>query len=195
MPIEPIDYFQETDEPQKWHRQRVKDAAGEDVYETARAYDLFKQYAAMGAKRSFVKLSQQVGKSRQYIERLASRWVWSERTRAFDNFVSDQETAAFIGERRAMARRQANLAVLGQNIATRGLMQLQEDLQAEAAKRHLKVHELVRLLDVSAKLERTNRGEPDEDQVASIHITVQRQTRPRWEEAGWTDDAKPKLDS
>jgi hypothetical protein len=196
MATELIDHFEETDEPQKWHRQRVKGAAGHDVYETARAYDLFKRYAAMGAKRSFVKLSQEVGKSRQYIERIASRWQWAERTRAFDSHVSDIEMAAFIGERRAMARRQADLAVLGQNIATRGLMQLQEDLQAEAARRHLKVHELVRLLDVSAKLERANRGEPDEDQVASIHVTIMRQTRPRYEEAGWTeDDAKPKLDS
>src|SRR5438067_8656312 len=121
-----------------------------------------------------VKVALQAGVSRTYVERIAKRWRWTERTRAFDSHVSDQETAAFIGERRAMARRQANLAVLGQNIATRGLMQLQEDLQAEAAKRHLNVHELVRLLDVSAKLERTIRGEPDEDQVASIHITVQR---------------------
>ncbi len=194
MATETIDHFEETDKPQKWHRQRVKDAAGKNVYETARAYDLFKQYAAMGAKRSFVKLCVKVGKSRQYIERLASRWKWAERTRAFDSHVSDIETAAFIGERQAMARRQAQLAVLGQNIATRGLMQLQEDLQAEAARRRLKVHELVRLLEVSTRLERTNRGEPDEDQVASITVHIEQQRRPRYEEAGFTDENE-KLDS
>ena len=81
----------------------------------------FRGYLELREKRSYVKVALQAGVSRTYVERIAKRWKWTERTRAFDSHVSDAETAAFIQERRSMARRQAQIGVLGQNIATASL--------------------------------------------------------------------------
>jgi len=103
--------------------------------------------------------------------------------------------AEFIPERQRMARRQAQGALLGQNIALAGLMAIHESLKEKGKLRGRNVYECARLFEVSTRIERANRGEPDQDQVASIHVTIQRQIRPRYEEAWWTDDAKPKLDS
>ena len=191
-----VDVFEQTDTPQPWHRQRTTRANGEAMYETPRQYDLFRKYAIAGPKRSFVKLSLEVGKSRQYIERVASRWKWAERTRAFDSHTSDIETEAFLQERRNMARRQAQLGVLGQNIAAAHLMAMQQELQVAAGQRPLKVHEIARLLDVSSKLERINRGENDEEAVAKIIVHIERQAKPRYLDADAMDaDAESRLDS
>jgi hypothetical protein len=190
-----IDHFEETDEPRPWHRQRAQDEKGKTSFESTRSYSLFRAYLELREKRSYVKVALQAGVSRTYVERIAKRWRWTERTRAFDSHISDLETAAFITERKEMGKRIARGSILAQNIALAGMMALQEQLQQKGKLRGLTAYECARLYEVGTRIERAVRGDPDKDQVASIHVTIQRQTRPRYEEAGWTDDTKPKLDS
>jgi hypothetical protein len=158
MAIDP-QHFEETDELKPWHRQRALDSKNIMRWETVNAYALFQKYLDLGEKRSYVKVAKEVGKSQTYVERVARRWRWQERATAYFAMVNDKETEAFIGERKSMARRQAQLGVLGQNIAATGLIQIQNDLAAAGQQRPLKVHKIARLMDVSAKLERINRGE------------------------------------
>ena len=57
------------------------------------------------------------------------------------------------------------------------------------------LHELARLLEVSAKLERLNRGEFDPDQATSIVVHIERRSEPRYKTAGWADaDDGKKMD-
>ena len=129
-------------------------------WETVRSYFLFRKYLELGDNRSYRKVAEQAGKSRTYIERLASRWQWKARAKAYFDFLDDEALKVFIGERQRMARRQAQTALLGQNIATRGLLQLEEELQQAGQLRKLKIHELARLFEVCSKIERICRGEP-----------------------------------
>jgi hypothetical protein len=195
---EAIDLFDETaDEPKAWYRlSKLNATTGRKTIESAPAFAAFRAYCTMGSTRSIRLVARALGKSAQLIARWSSHWNWQERVRAYDNFVSEQETAAFILERRSMARRQAQLGVLGQNIAATGLVQIQEQLQAAGQKRPLKVHEIARLLEVSSRLERLNRGEHDPDAVASIVVHIERQKEPRWKSAGCdADDAEKSFDA
>jgi hypothetical protein len=177
-----LDLFEETaDQERAWYRKvKVNTSTGKRTMESTPAFAAFRAYAVMGSIRSLRLVARALGKSQQLLSRWSVAWNWQERIRAYDDFASEQETAAFIQERRSMARRQAQLGVLGQNIAATGLMAIQTQLQAEAGQRPLKVHEIARLLDVSAKLERINRGENDEDQVAKIVVHIERRQQPRY---------------
>jgi len=186
------DLFDETasDKPLAWHRTSAIDpATGKKTIESKPAHDAFRIYCQQQGRRSLRNVAQELHKSVTLLGRWSVRWNWQERVRAYDHFVDEVETVAFLSERKAMAKRQARIGVLGQNIATAGLVQIQEQLQAAGQQRPLKIHELARLLDVSAKLERTNRGEHDPDAVASIIVHIERQTSPRYETEGKKFDA------
>jgi hypothetical protein len=198
MAPEVIDLFDETaDEGRAWYRQiKVNPTTGQKTMESAPAFAAFRAYCTMNSGRSLRLVARALGKSAQLLARWSVAWNWQERVRAYDNFVSENETAAFILERRAMARRQAQLGVLGQNIAATGLVQIQEQLQAAGQQRPLKIHEIARLLEVSSRLERLYRGEHDPDAVASIVVHIERQKEPRWKSAGCdADDDEKSFDA
>jgi hypothetical protein len=189
------DFFELIDEPRPWHRQRAVSSTGKEVWEHPKAHAAFMLYCRLGEQRSVQRVARELSKSRTLISRWAQRWKWQERSKAYFDFLDEQEMAAFIGERQRMAQRQAQTAVLGQEVALAGLQRLQQELRRRGRRHQLTAYEAARLFEICSKIERICRGDPDEDQVASIHVTIQPQTRPRYEDAGWTDDAKPKLDS
>jgi hypothetical protein len=175
-----IDLFDEVaDEPKPFYRQiRHNPTTGKRTVESAPAFAAFKAYCLAGTSRSLRLVARTLGKSQQLLSRWSVVHSWQERTRAFDNMVADRENEAFIKERQAMARRQANVAVIGQNAATRALVELDAAIAAGTVK--LKPMEIAKLLCDTAKLERTNRGEPDNDQVASIVVEIRPQAQPRF---------------
>jgi hypothetical protein len=181
-----IEPFAVSDEKREWNRMRD---------ESPKAHAAFRRYLEMGEQRGVQRVATQLSKSRTLISRWAQRWKWKERAKFYDDFVNDQQMRAFIAERQAMGRRQAQTAVLGQNVATRGLMQLEAALQQAGQTRQLKIHELARLFDVCSKVERICRGEPDQNQVASINVTISMQTKPRYEEFADLRENPPKFDS
>lgn len=181
---EAIDLFDDTsdDQHRAWHRQSRTNPAGKRFTESKPAFEAWRAYARLMEKRSIRKVAQQLDKSTTLIGRWSVAWKWQERVRAWDDFVSEQENAAFIKERLAMARRQANVAVIGQNAATRALVELDAGIQAGTVK--LKPMEIAKLLCDTARLERENRGKPDPDAVASITVVIQPRARPRYETEG-----------
>jgi hypothetical protein len=182
---EPIDLFNETaDDPKPFHRQiRLNNTTGHKTIESAPAFEAFWAYCIAGSSRSLRLVAQGLGKSAQLLARWSVRWNWQERTRAFDNAAAEQENTAFILERKSMARRQAQGALLGQNIALTSLMAIQEQLQEKGKQRGLNVHECARLFEVCSRIERINRGEYDENAVASIVVHIERQAKPRYADA------------
>lgn len=166
-----IDPFAVSDEKCEWNRMRD---------ESPKAHSAFRAYLEMGEQRGVQRVATELSKSRTLISRWAQRWKWKERAKFYDDFVNDQQMRAFIAQRQAMGRRQANTAVLGQNIAARGLMAIEAELQQAGQVRQLKLHELARLFEVCARIERINRGEPDRDQVASITVQISMQSEPRY---------------
>ena len=160
-----VDLFDETsDDPRAWHRQRD---------ESPKAYAAFRAYLELGEQRGVQRVATQLSKSRTLCSRWASRHHWKERACGYDDFLADVQMRAFISDRQAMG------ALLGQRIAITGLLALHEQLQTKGRLRGLTVHKSVRLFEACSKIERINCGEPDQDQVASIQVTITQQTRPR----------------
>jgi hypothetical protein len=141
------------DEKQVWDRQ---------PRETSRAYELFCAYRDLGTERSLRKLKQGTNGAPNVnrLKRLSARWKWVERCQAYDDYLEQQDRLQQEKERREMRKRHAKIAVLGQNIAVKGLEKLlarvQEDEKAVAPA------DLTRLFDTSVKVERLSRGEPTE---------------------------------
>jgi hypothetical protein len=178
-----LDLFDDesADQERPWARKhKLNTSTGKKTIESTPAFAAFRAYCIMGSKRSLRLVARGLGKSQQLLSRWSVAWSWQERVRAYDDFAAVEETAAFIQERRSMARRQAQLGVLGQNIAATSLLAIQEQLKVAGQQRPLKVHEVMRLLDVSAKLERISRGENDEDQVAQIIVHIEKRQQPRY---------------
>lgn len=55
--------------------------------ESEKAYAAFKVYLEMSESRTITATSQNVGKSRAFIDGLRSKYDWKNRARAYDNFV------------------------------------------------------------------------------------------------------------
>jgi hypothetical protein len=173
--------FSDGDKP--WHRLRAKTADGRVVYESGKAWSAFKVYAGMGDERTLRSVAEQVGKSRQLMERWSKRWNWVERVKAYDEMLQQHDQAAMLKERKAMAIRQGRVAVLGQNVATLAIVQIQERLQGRGGKL-LTAHEAVRLFEACSRIERICRGDPpDGSEVAAINVHLDLQKRPRYAEA------------
>ena len=104
--------------------------------------------------------------------------------RAYDNLMQEAVRAGAIRARQEMAERQSRTAVLGQNLAVTALMELQERLQQRGKRRGLTAYEACRLFEACSKIERICRGEPDaKGEVAAIHIHIEMQTQPRYQDA------------
>ena len=91
---------------------------------------------------------------------LSARWEWVERARAYDDHVERQARVEQERERRDMARRNAKIAVLGQNVVVKGIEKLLADIGQ--GNRNPTPSDLGPLLDVAVRVERLARGEPTE---------------------------------
>jgi hypothetical protein len=130
--------------------------------ETSRAYELFCAYRDLGTERSLRKLKQGTNGAPNVnrLKRLSTRWNWVERCQAYDDYLEYQDRLRQEKERRQMRERHAKIAVLGQNIAVKGLEKLLAKVQD--GEQAVSPADLTRLLDTSVKVERLSRGEPTE---------------------------------
>ena len=128
--------------------------------ETSRAYELFCAYRDMGIERSLRKMKASLNGSPSVrrLQVLSARWNWVERSQAYDDYLEYQRRLQQEKERRAMHERHARVALLGMNVAVKGLESLLTKVQSgEGA---VAPGDLTRLLDTSVKVERLARGEP-----------------------------------
>ncbi len=141
------------EEKHEWDRQ---------ARETSRSYELFCVYRNLGPERSLTKARESAEgiPSVPRLKVLCVRWNWVDRARKYDDYLEFQDRLQQEKERREMRKRHAKIAVLGQNIAVKGLERLlakvQDDEHAVAPA------DLTRLFDTSVKVERLSRGEPTE---------------------------------
>jgi len=131
-------------------------------HETSRSYELFCVYRNLGPERSLAKARESAEgiPSVARLKVLSRKWNWVERCQKYDDYLEHQDRLRQEKERHQMRERHAKIAVLGQNIAVKGLEKLlarvQEDEKAVAPA------DLTRLFDTSVKVERLSRGEPTE---------------------------------
>ena len=127
--------------------------------ETSRAYELFCAYRDMGIERSLRKMKASLNGSPSVrrLQVLSARWNWVERSQAYDDYLEYQRRLQQEKERREMNDRHAKIAILGQNVAVKGIEQLLANVQT--GQQNLNPSELARLVDVSVKVERLARGE------------------------------------
>ena len=91
------------------------------------------------------------------LNRWSSKCRWVERCQAYDDYLEHQRRLQQEKERREMNDRHAKIAILGQNVAVKGIENLLAKVQT--GQQDLGPSELARLVDVSVKVERLARGE------------------------------------
>jgi hypothetical protein len=141
------------EEKRAWDRQ-----AGE----SSKAYAHFCLYRDMGVGRSLrqmEKLDSCTSQLRQLM-RWSVTWQWVYRCEKYDDHVELQTRLRQEKERIQMRERHAKVALLGLNIAVKGLEKLLAKVQDD--KQAVTPADLTRLLDTSVKVERLSRGEPTE---------------------------------
>jgi hypothetical protein len=161
---------------------QVRIVQGKRHIESGKSHSAFRVFAEMGEARSVRAVAEQLSKSRTLISRWKNRWAWAERARIWDDMMQEAEQAGAIRARRAMSERQARLASLAQNIVTNQLIRISQELEAGGAKT-LSPAVVARLFEISARIERLARGggDPNQDQVAKISVTLALQKGPRYE--------------
>ena len=139
------------EEKQEWDRQ---------LRETSRSYELFSVYRNLGPQRSLAKARESSSgmPSIPRLKVLSVRWNWVDRARKYDDYLEYQDRLQQEKERREMHKRHSRIAMLGQNIAVKGLEGLLGKVQANEV--DVAPGDLVRLVDTSVKVERISRGEP-----------------------------------
>lgn len=141
--------------------------------ESAQAFQAFCLYRDAGTDRSYVKVSEEVGKSNTLICRWGKIWHWVARASAWDAEVDRQARDAAIKAVRKMNEKHANVASGMISIVTAQLNKVIQDLaklQAghSAEEYPLTPMEAARWIEVAAKVERIARGEPSEKVVADV---------------------------
>lgn len=132
--------------------------------EGAEAYEAFSIYRDMGASRSTAKVARQLSKSKQLMDRWSSRHGWGLRCRSWDAELDKKAREERINEVLDMRRRQARLGRALQELAVRGLRNLnsQKGKKGESVDPKLTAPEVARLSRDGALLERLAMGEPGE---------------------------------
>lgn len=129
-------------------------------HESAKAYHAFCLYRDMAEARSLQKVCEKLGKSKTLMDRWSARWGWASRVEAYDVYMERQLRLESEEERKAMARRHAQIAT---GMLTRVAKRLNNLVMREEAGRpipELSFEQLARWVDVAVKTERLARGEP-----------------------------------
>lgn len=129
--------------------------------ESAKAYERFCLYRDMGAGRSLRKLSKDLELNLSTLAEVSSKHSWQERVKAFDVYIDRASQFNQIAQVRAMKRRQITLALRGQKLAEKGLKKLLKEADSDSYVRKLSAEGLTKILDISCRLERLNRDEPE----------------------------------
>ena len=143
-----------TQPPQPWERQPK---------ETDVAFEAFTVYRDMGADRSYVKVSQKLGKSRTIIDRWGRTHGWAVRIEAWtaeqDRIMRDE----LIKGVTAMRKNHTNIAAAMLTKALDALEMIPAD--------DMTMQDIARAVDVAAKLERLSRGEATERTEGQTELT------------------------
>jgi hypothetical protein len=119
--------------------------------ESGKAWYAFQTYLYLGLTRSFRKVTTELDANYTYskqLEKWSRQYSWVDRARAWDRHIDEERKREYIGAIKEMAQRQAKLGRELQDKAGEGLQKL--DVSA------LKPADLIRLLDVGVKIERSS---------------------------------------
>jgi transposase len=123
-----------------------------------KAYQAFSVYRDMGANRSTSKVAQHFGKSKTLMDKWCGRWNWVERVMAFTLHNERLEREAAENARIDMVKRHTQIALMVQQ-------KVVEKLRGMTTKQveQMSPSDLVKMIDVSVKVERLSRGESTEN--------------------------------
>jgi len=135
--------------------------------ESSKAYAHFCLYRDRGVSRSIRQMPSVSGCTSvvRQLNRWSSRWRWVERCQKYDDYLEHERRLQQEKERRAMHERHARVALLGMNVAVKGLESLLTKVQTGEGT--VAPGDLTRLLDTSVKVERLARGESTESHELS----------------------------
>jgi hypothetical protein len=135
--------------------------------ESSKAYAHFCLYRDMGVTRSIRQMPSVSGCTSvvRQLNRWSSRWKWVERCQRYDDHLEQEERLQQEKERREMHKRHAKVALLGMNVAVKGLESLLTKVQSGEGT--VAPGDLTRLLETSARIELRARGEPTESHELS----------------------------
>lgn len=132
--------------------------------ETGPAFQAFVEYRSMGLRRTIQGAANKIQPNNpKYVRQLykwSSEYDWKKRASLYDR---DQDRIRVIVENeevRQMQKRHINAALLGQAAAQDTLKEF-APIQGQKAKKKLKASDAIKLMEVSVKMERTARGEPE----------------------------------
>ena len=158
---------------QPWERQQE---------EGVERFEAFKIYLEMGAERSIRKAAEQLDKSKALLERWSSEDGWSERCRAFDNYMLRKEIETLEKERVRARRNHANIARMLQSTALDRLRLITPD---EIAKMPLAT--ALKIASVGIRIERESLGEATsrtgKDTALGLQEKFKERARQAWEES------------
>ena len=115
-------------------------------------------------ERSIRRIAEQLGKSRQTIGDLSSRFNWQARCDAYDLYILRRQRDK--NEAKILKMRE-NHAAVGEQMWKRGLRRLLSLTDGE-----IKADDVVRMVDIGVKVERLSRGESTEKQEVSGKTAV-----------------------
>jgi hypothetical protein len=119
--------------------------------ESGKAWHAYQIYLYLGPTRSFRKVMTELDANYTYskqLEKWSRQYSWVDRACAWDRHIDEERKREYIGAIKEMAQRQAQIGRKLQDKAREGLQKL--DVSA------LKPADLVRLLDVGVKIERSS---------------------------------------
>ena len=129
-------------------------------HETTKAYQAFCAYRDMSEARSLLKVCQRLGKSKTLMDRWSAQWGWAKRVQAYDVYMERQLRLESEEERKAMARRHAQIATGMLSRVAKRLNDLLRSEERGVPIPELSLDQLARWVDVAVKTERLSRGEP-----------------------------------
>lgn len=136
------------------------------VGESTKAYKAFCLYRDMGPDdRSYAKVGQRTGKTKQAIEKWGLRWNWVARATAYDDYTEVQTRAVQERERKAMAERHAKQAMLIQQKIIQRLQTLNPD--------DIPPSSITSMFEAAVRVERISRGESTENVDHTVHKPVE----------------------
>ncbi len=134
--------------------------------ETPKSFGRFALYRDMGSDRSLRKLAKDLELSLSTIAEISKRHHWQERAAAFDAYIDQASQFNQLNQVKAMKRRQIGLALKGQELAEKGLEILLRSVDDEKIN-NIRPEGLSKILDISCRLERLNRDQPEQNMEVS----------------------------
>jgi len=140
--------------------------------ESGKAYSAFLAYRDLGIERSLTKAAEKVTKKKQTLHRWSVQWDWRDRSYAWDRQMQEAEERAIMKERAEYRRLALQMTKNLADKAARGVHAMKTVNVGADGKEclALKPAELIRIIELSHKMQRELLGNPEEDQVAKIEV-------------------------